>query len=101
MEKEEDILKAKERLKGGEDFAAVAADCSVCPSSKKGGSLGRLCREGMAPSLAEACWHPTTKIGEVVGPIRTRHGLHLLRLESREEEDAPGAADGTASENVH
>ena len=37
----EEIDKALERIKGGEDFSKVAAELSTCPSGRKaGGSLG-------------------------------------------------------------
>lgn len=83
MATEEEILKAKERLASGEDFAKVAKECSTCPSHDNGGNLGHREKGSMAPSLDELCFKATTKLGTLLGPIKTKFGYHLVIIDTR------------------
>lgn len=69
-----------QQLKSGGDFAALAQEHSEDPGSKKeGGDLGWVRRGAMVPRFEEALFG--MKAGEVVGPIETEFGWHLIRLE--------------------
>mmetsp|Transcript_53578 Transcript_53578/g.96243 ORF Transcript_53578/g.96243 Transcript_53578/m.96243 type:complete len:585 (-) Transcript_53578:39-1793(-) len=80
---EEEILKAKERLASGEVFEEVAKECSTCPSHDQGGDLGLRPKGSMSPSLDEVCFNPATKLGTLLGPIKTKYGYHLVIVDSR------------------
>ena len=56
---------------------------SSCPSSQQGGSLGEFGRGQMVPEFDQACFDMET--GEVRGPIKTRFGYHLIRLDGKGE----------------
>jgi len=65
------------RLKGGEDFAALAKKYSADPGSKdKGGKIGYFAVSGLDPSYAQAA--EKAKIGALVGPIRSQFGWHII-----------------------
>eukprot|EP00929_Paragymnodinium_shiwhaense_P029629 TRINITY_DN16933_c0_g1_i2.p1 TRINITY_DN16933_c0_g1~~TRINITY_DN16933_c0_g1_i2.p1 ORF type:complete len:392 (+),score=92.19 TRINITY_DN16933_c0_g1_i2:82-1257(+) len=85
LSKDDDAIRAAvTRLEGGESFAKVAEDCSICPSGKaSGGSVGPFGPGSASPEFEKVCFDPATKIGELKGPIRTSHGFHLLMVEER------------------
>jgi len=68
----------KEKLDGGADFEKVAAEYSDCPSKAKGGDLGWNGRGGWVKEFEEAAWG--AKVGELVGPVRTDFGYHLIEV---------------------
>jgi peptidyl-prolyl cis-trans isomerase SurA len=81
LERVEDIRK---RLVKGEDFAAVARQVSEDPLAAEGGDLGELEPSKLLPEF-EA---PLSKMkeGEISEPIRSKMGVHLLKLEKRIDE---------------
>jgi peptidyl-prolyl cis-trans isomerase C len=80
---EEECLNLKTQIEGGEDFAAVAAAKSQCPSGAQGGDLGEFGRGQMVPEFDEAVF--TGAVGTVLGPIKTQFGYHLLEVTERSE----------------
>lgn len=60
-----------DQLQGGAKFADVARDCSSCPSGKQGGSLGSFSPGTMVPAFDKVIFSADTKLGEVVGPVKT------------------------------
>lgn len=73
-----------ERLRAGEDFAAVAEEVSDDPGSKeRGGDLGFFTRGQMTPPFEEAAFAATP--GELVGPIRSDFGFHVILVEEHRE----------------
>ena len=72
---------AKARVVAGEDFAAVAQELSEGPSAKNGGSLGVFGRGEMVPEFERAAFG--AEPNQVVGPIRTAFGWHLIWVEER------------------
>jgi peptidyl-prolyl cis-trans isomerase D len=74
--KAEAILK---RAQGGEDFAKLAKEFSQDPgSADKGGDLGMADRKAYVAPFADAAW--AMKEGEVVGPVKTQFGYHIIKL---------------------
>ncbi|MGR6871135.1 peptidylprolyl isomerase [Pseudomonas sp. HK3] len=69
-----------EALNQGADFAQLAREHSACPSSEKGGDWGQLDQTVLPPNIIEALSEAV--IGDVIGPMTSRHGLHLIKLES-------------------
>ena len=66
------------RIESGEDFSAIARDCSVCPSGRNGGDLGWFGKGCMVPDFEKACF--IGKAGTIVGPVRTRFGWHVIHV---------------------
>ncbi len=78
-EAEIQLNKIKRRIEGGEDFAALAREFSQDTVSKaRGGDLNFFARGGMVAPFEEAAFN--AKIGELVGPVRTEFGVHLIKV---------------------
>jgi parvulin-like peptidyl-prolyl isomerase len=84
-EKEGARLKAAEilqRLKGGEDFAELAASDSEDAGTKnRGGDLGSLPKTRLDPEFAKAAF--ALNPGELSDPVLTRFGYHIILLEEK------------------
>ena len=69
----------------GADFAELARTLSEGPGAERGGDLGSVTRGMLDPAFEQAAFSAT--VGEVVGPVRTRYGYHLIQVtRSRELE---------------
>ena len=67
----------KARLDKGEKFAAIAQSCSLCPSGKKGGDLGKFGHGQMVKEF-EICAFALQK-GETSDPVKTKFGYHIIK----------------------
>ncbi|MBX2964743.1 MAG: peptidylprolyl isomerase [Cyclobacteriaceae bacterium] len=76
------VIEIKERILKGEDFGTLAASLSEDPSARTNrGSLGYFTAMQMVYPFESAAY--SGKPGDVVGPVRTRFGYHLLKIEDR------------------
>jgi len=73
--------RAVARLQAGEDFAAVAREMSQGPTAREGGDLGWI-RRGVVQREVEAAAF-ALEAGKVSPPVRTRQGIHVLRVDER------------------
>lgn len=75
------------QLKGGADFAKLAAENSDDPGSKsRGGELGYFKKGQMVKEFEEAAF--STKPGELSGVVETKYGFHILKVAAHEAEGA-------------
>jgi peptidyl-prolyl cis-trans isomerase C len=75
-QKAEDV---KQQLDDGADFAKLAKEDSQDPgSAAKGGDLGCLGKGETVPDFEKAAFG--AKEGEIVGPIETQFGYHILQV---------------------
>ncbi len=75
------------RLRGGEDFTALARSNSQDTlSAAKGGELGWVGQGETVPRF-EAAMNKLA-IGEISNPVQTRFGWHLIQVEGRREYDS-------------
>ena len=73
--------KAKELLqmiKNGTSFADLTKQYSMCPSDRKGGDLGWFGKGMMVKEFEDAAFNHAK--GEVVGPVKTQFGWHLIQV---------------------
>ena len=82
--KEEDkCQEILEEIIAGKVFEEAAQQYSTCPSGQKGGDLGEFGKGQMVKEFEEAAF--TAEIGQVVGPVKTQFGYHLIKVESKNE----------------
>jgi len=85
--------KLKERLATGEiSFEDAAAEFSTCPSRARGGDLGTFKRAQMVPEFDAVCFDDTVALNEVVGPVKTQFGFHLIKVAERSAKDELSAS---------
>jgi peptidyl-prolyl cis-trans isomerase SurA len=76
----------RERIAGGDDFAAVAEAVSEdTASAAEGGDLGWLSPGDTVPEFEEAM--ATLQINELSEPVKTRFGWHLIEVLERRSHD--------------
>src|SRR4030042_351634 len=76
------------RIKGGEDFAAIAKEKSQCPSSANGGDLGFFSKGDMVEPFEEAVF--SIKPGEISNIVETQFGYHIIKLTDKKDEKTIG-----------
>ena len=62
------------------DFSQLAREYSACPSGQDGGNWGDLNNAALPAEMVAAL--EQAQAGDIVGPIQSRHGLHILKLEA-------------------
>jgi peptidyl-prolyl cis-trans isomerase C len=84
----EDLKALKVKIEGeeGEEaqlaaFMAAAKEGSECPSAAQGGTLGRFKRGAMVPKFDDVVF--SGEVGQVLGPVQTVFGAHLIWVKSR------------------
>lgn len=89
----EEVLK---RLRGGEDFAKMAAEFGSDGTKDKGGDLGWFGPSDMDPDFSKAAY--ALKPGEISDVVQTRFGFHIIKLEDRKTETNK---EGKSEEKLH
>lgn len=71
------IHEIKGQLDGGADFAELAGKHSDCPSSKRGGDLGKFGRGQMVAEFEKAAFG--MNVGDVSDVVETAFGYHIIK----------------------
>lgn len=79
------ITQVHQRLKSGEDFAALAKLYSQDGSAQKGGDLGWLYPGDTVQPFEQAM--NALKIGEISGPVQSPFGFHIIQVLERRTTD--------------
>ena len=97
VENESEALGLKKEIDAGADFGEIAAQKSIDPSAALNqGELGYFTRGQMVPEFEDAAF--AGKAGEIVGPVHTQFGFHLIRIEGVQPSSLRNAANLTAEE---
>lgn len=90
VKSEADATRILSQLDKGADFAKIAQEESIDPGSgQNGGDLGEFGPGQMVPAFEEAVF--TAQEGDVVGPVKTEFGFHVIEVQELNE--APELAD--------
>jgi len=80
------------RVRGGEDFAALAtAQSDDKGSAARGGDLGYFTRTRMVPEFAAAAF--SLAPGQVSDLVQTQYGFHIIKVEDRRNEGTRALED--------
>mgnify|MGYP002515165578 CR=1 FL=1 len=84
VESEEKCNEILAAITSGEKiFEDAAKEFSTCPSGQRGGDLGAFGKGQMVPEFEQAAF--AAEIGQVVGPVKTQFGCHLIKVEAKNE----------------
>jgi peptidyl-prolyl cis-trans isomerase C len=87
-EAENKIKALIERLKKGEDFAALANEFTEDPSGKQnGGDLDYFTKDQMVAEFSTVAFQ--LDAGQISGPIKTQFGWHVLKVEDKRKRQPP------------
>jgi len=89
-------LKAK--VDEGEEFVKLAEEYSECPSKKRGGDLGWFGKGAMVRPFEVAAF--SAQEGDVVGPIKTEFGWHLIYVYEIKDDVDPDTGPPTGDEDA-
>lgn len=83
VETAEEAQQVLERLDTGEPFEVLAGELSTDETNKdEGGQLGWFPRGQMVPAFEDAAFD--ADVGDVVGPVETTFGWHIIQVEGHE-----------------
>ena len=80
----EECNEIKAQIESGDtSFEDAARQFSTCPSRSEGGSLGNFKPGQMVPEFDKVVFSKDSVVKEVLGPVQTQFGFHLIKIESR------------------
>lgn len=85
------IEKVLKLARSGKDFGKLAKKYSEGPSAPTGGELGTFGRGQMVKPFEDAVF--SMKAGDISEPVRTRFGLHIIKLNKVEKARVPAFAE--------
>jgi parvulin-like peptidyl-prolyl isomerase len=84
---EEEAVKLKKRIvEDGETFEAMTKH-SKCPSRMSFGDLGYVGKGRMVKEFEDFVFDENQPIGQVLGPLKTEFGYHLIKLIDRKDDE--------------
>jgi peptidyl-prolyl cis-trans isomerase SurA len=86
------------QVKGGKDFAQVAATYSNAPDASSGGDLGWRSRARLPTVFADVV--QKMKPGEVSGVLRSPGGFHVVKLAEVRNRDQPTVVEQTHARHI-
>ena len=81
VETEAECEEVKQEIQNGKPFVEAAMEHSTCPSAREGGGLGEFGPGQMVKEFDEVVF--SGPLNEVLGPIKTQFGYHLINITSR------------------
>ncbi len=88
----------KKKIDDGEEFSKLAEEFSECPSKKRGGDLGWFGKGAMVRPFEVAAF--SADEGEVVGPVKTEFGYHIIYVYEVQSDVDPDAGPPTGDEDA-
>ena len=95
VEEEQVALDLLSQIDDGEEWGDLASEFSIDESNKEqGGDLGWFGQGRMVESFGEAAF--SGEVGEIVGPVETDFGWHLIEILGHEDRELDPSAFGQA-----
>jgi peptidyl-prolyl cis-trans isomerase C len=88
----------KKKIDDGEEFSKLSEEFSECPSKKRGGDLGWFGKGAMVRPFEVAAF--SADEGEIVGPIKTEFGYHIIYVYEVQDDIDPDAGPPTGDEDA-
>lgn len=88
----------KNKIDDGEEFSKLAEEYSECPSKKRGGDLGWFGKGAMVRPFEVAAF--TAEEGDIVGPVKTEFGWHIIYVYEVQDDIDPDAGPPTGDEDA-
>ena len=88
----------KNKIDDGGDFSKLAEEFSECPSKKRGGDLGWFGKGAMVRPFEVAAF--SADEGEIVGPVKTEFGYHIIYVYEVQDDIDPDAGPPTGDEDA-
>jgi len=76
---------AYEKIAGGASMASLADQSDDTGSGANGGLLGWAAKGSYVPAFEDAVWADGLQVGDLLGPIKTEFGYHVMQFEGRRE----------------
>ncbi len=96
--KKELAEEVKKKIDDGEEFSNLAEEYSECPSKKRGGDLGWFGKGAMVRPFEVAAF--SAEEGEIVGPVKTEFGWHIIYVYEVQDDIDPDAGPPTGDEDA-
>jgi peptidyl-prolyl cis-trans isomerase C len=84
----EDVVAAKKLLDAGTSFEETVEKYSTCPSKKNAGDLGWMPEGNLQSIMGQEI--SKDQLGEIIGPVHSQYGYHILRISEIEVEKIEG-----------
>jgi len=84
---EQRVNKIAQDARVAPDFAKYAASVPENAMKEKGGDMGEVARGELLPDLDKAVFN--AQAGDIIGPIATKSGWHILKVENRLPSEVP------------
>lgn len=88
----------KKKIDDGGEFSKLAEEFSECPSKKRGGDLGWFGKGAMVRPFEVAAF--SADEGEIVGPVKTEFGYHIIYVYEVQDDIDPDAGPPTGDEDA-
>ena len=76
---------AYQKIGGGASMESLADQSDDTGSGENGGLLGWAAKGSYVPAFETAVWEDGLQVGDLLGPIKTEFGYHVMQFEGRRE----------------
>ena len=76
---------AYEKIAAGASMESLAVQSDDTGSGANGGLLGWAAKGSYVPAFEDAVWADGLQVGDLLGPIKTEFGYHVMQFEGRRE----------------
>ena len=82
---EAEAMAAYEKIAAGASMESLADQSDDTGSGEQGGLLGWAAKGSYVPAFEDAVWADGLQVGDLLGPIKTEFGYHVMQFEGRRD----------------